>query len=187
MDRITLISPKFASIPCSPIPNKLFPKFPAPIRRRIGCFASSLTDGDKVAEKPEMQSYTSIPSSADNEASIACQTPRFLEPYAASCIGSPLLWIGVGVGVSATFSVRKAIREAFKAVMDPTVPQNGKFNAEAFTPDSPFPFPAESASAPTAASEAHVESQPATMDDVPAAEIEANAPVESEQTESSEE
>ncbi|XP_020600252.1 protein TIC 40, chloroplastic-like isoform X2 [Phalaenopsis equestris] len=56
-----------------------------------------------------------------------------------SKIGSPLLWIAVGVGLSAWFSVRYAINKAFKAVMGEEAEANGQFNTSAFASGSPFP------------------------------------------------
>ncbi|XP_072970531.1 protein TIC 40, chloroplastic-like [Typha angustifolia] len=174
MEGIALIAPKFPLLLGSPssvvyrnrqaaLLGSAFPASRNAIRavgaRRVGCFASAPSNGDKVQENLETPNSAILPASTDTEASTVWQTLHFPVQLTTSYVGSPLLWIGVGIALSAIFSVtvtqfkRKAIREAFKAVMDPSAPQNGQFNAAAFSPGSPMPPPGTSP-APIASSQA---------------------------------
>ncbi|XP_073118285.1 uncharacterized protein [Elaeis guineensis] len=151
-------------------------------RRRTTFVVCSLRNGgrdgassQRISEtgKAEMQIFASISSSNDSGTPTVCGTPQFHLPSPPPYIGSPLLWIGVGIGLSATFSVvatqfkRRAIRQAFKAVMGQEAPLNGQFNNAAFSPGSPFPFPSASPSAPTP-----IASQPVAAENVAATKIE---------------
>ncbi|KAG4989545.1 hypothetical protein JHK85_032528 [Glycine max] len=103
--------------------------------------------------------------------------------------GSPLFWIGVGVGLSALFSVvasrlkKYAMQQAFKTMMGQMNSQNNQFGNAAFSPGSPFPFPMPTAAGPTApassattqsrAPSASSASQSTITVDLPAAKVEA--------------
>ncbi|KAJ8442865.1 hypothetical protein Cgig2_022231 [Carnegiea gigantea] len=98
---------------------------------------------------------TSNTSSSELETTSVGVSPQ---PYTApppSQIGSPLFWIGVGVGLSALFSfvasrVQKyAMQQAFKTMMGQMASQNNQFSNAAFSPGSPFPFPPLSTSGPS--------------------------------------
>ncbi|KAG1363619.1 protein TIC 40, chloroplastic [Cocos nucifera] len=165
-------------------------------RRRTTFAVCSLRNGGRAGAssrrisetgKAEMQIFASISSSNDSGTPTVCGTPQFHMPLPppymifhslsslshSNCRGSPLLWIGVGIGLSATFSVvatkfkRRAIQRAFKAVMGQEAPLNGQFNNAAFSPGSPFPFPSASPSAPTP-----IASQPVAAENVAATKIE---------------
>ncbi|KAG2395061.1 Protein TIC 40 [Vigna angularis] len=100
-------------------------------------------------------------------------------------IGSPLFWIGVGVGLSALFSMvasrlktgsmdqeddikpkrksykfihKYAMQQAFKTMMGQMNPQNNQFGNAAFSPGSPFPFSTPSAAGPTATAQSRAPS-----------------------------
>lgn len=78
------------------------------------------------------------------------------QPYAPppSQFGSPLFWIGVGVGFSALFSfvasrVKKyAMQQAMKTMMGQMGSQNSQFSNMGFPPSSPFSFPPPYTSGP---------------------------------------
>ncbi|CAL9131674.1 unnamed protein product [Musa acuminata var. zebrina] len=104
-------------------------------------------------------------------------------PSSPTSIGSPLFWIGVGVGLSVVFQVvaaklkRFALQQAFKTMMDQAAPQGGQFNNPSFGPGSPFPFPATTTSSPTASttSPARVSTQQSVTVDVPATKVESTS------------
>ncbi|KAL5755534.1 hypothetical protein ACOSQ2_020280 [Xanthoceras sorbifolium] len=91
-------------------------------------------------------------------------------PSSSSNVGSPLFWIGVGVGFSAIFSFvasklkQFAMQHAFNSVMDNLNAQNKQFGNAAspsgspFPPGSPFSYPPPQASSttPSAASQSTV-------------------------------
>ncbi|KAJ4826706.1 hypothetical protein Tsubulata_023395 [Turnera subulata] len=108
-------------------------------------------------------------------------------PTPPSQIGSPLFWIGVGVGLSAVFQwvagrlKNYAMQQAFKTLANQMEAQNNLFNNNSAFPGSspPFPFPPASASGP-AASQSNPFSPPSAASfkssitvDVPATDVEA--------------
>ncbi|KAL9254428.1 TIC 40, chloroplastic-like protein [Drosera capensis] len=84
-----------------------------------------------------------------------------------SQFGSPLFWIGVGVGLSALFSwvasyVKKyAMQQAFKTMMGQMGSQSNQFTPP-FSPRSPFPYPPPSTAAPESMFRPPTSTQPAT-------------------------
>ncbi|KAL9260938.1 TIC 40, chloroplastic-like protein [Drosera capensis] len=84
-----------------------------------------------------------------------------------SQFGSPLFWIGVGVGLSALCSwvasyVKKyAMQQAFKTMMGQKGSQSNQFTP-AFSPGSPFPYPPPSTTAPESMFRTPTSTQPAT-------------------------
>ncbi|KAG2705178.1 hypothetical protein I3760_05G040000 [Carya illinoinensis] len=92
--------------------------------------------------------------------------------------GSPLFWIGAGVGLSALFSwvamylKKYAMQQAFKTLMGQMNSQNNQFNNAAFPSGSPFPFPMPSTPVPST-STTPVASRSAVTVDVPATNVEA--------------
>lgn len=98
---------------------------------------------------------TSNKSSSELETTSVAVSPQPYTSPPPSQIGSPLFWIGVGVGLSALFSfvasrVQKyAMQQAFKTMMGQMASQNNQFSNAAFSPGSPFPFPPPSTSGPT--------------------------------------
>ncbi|XP_042978907.1 protein TIC 40, chloroplastic-like [Carya illinoinensis] len=92
--------------------------------------------------------------------------------------GSPLFWIGAGVGLSALFSwvamylKKYAMQQAFKTLMGQMNSQNNQFNNAAFPSGSPFPFPMPSTPVPST-STTPAASRSAVTVDVPATNVEA--------------
>ncbi|PRQ56621.1 putative Heat shock chaperonin-binding protein [Rosa chinensis] len=101
-----------------------------------------------VATKLQVERFASISSSNSQETSSVGVNPQFSVPPPPSNTGSPLFWIGVGVAFSAVFSwaagrlKNYAMQQAFKTVMGQMNSQNDQFSNAAFSPGSPFPFPA---------------------------------------------
>ncbi|KAJ1382646.1 UCH-binding domain superfamily [Sesbania bispinosa] len=141
-----------------------------------------------VQEKLTVKHFASISSSNSQETTSIGVNPQ-LSPPPSSTIGSPLFWIGVGVGLSALFSwlttrlKKYAMQQAFKTMMGQMNSQSNQFNSGAFSPGSPFPFPMPSASGPAApASSAGTQSQAPSASsasqstvtvDIPATKVEA--------------
>ncbi|XAR57566.1 hypothetical protein NMG60_11025750 [Bertholletia excelsa] len=103
-----------------------------------------------VLQKLERKTFASITSSRSQEMSSVGVNPNHTVPPPPSHVGSPLFWIGVGVGLSALFSwvatnlKKYAMQQAFKTMMGQMNSQNNQFTNTAFSPGSPFPFPAAS-------------------------------------------
>ncbi|KAF3447568.1 hypothetical protein FNV43_RR12755 [Rhamnella rubrinervis] len=137
-----------------------------------------LPKGSCFQEKLELHRFASISSSNSQETSSVVVKPQYSVPPPPSQIGSPLFWIGVGVGLSALFSLvatrlkKYAMQQAFKTLMGQMNSQNNQFNNAAFSPGSPFPFSSASASGPTT-SPYPTTSQPSVTVDVPAMKVEA--------------
>ncbi|PSS31813.1 Protein TIC 40 like [Actinidia chinensis var. chinensis] len=109
-----------------------------------------------VLEKLGRECFASVTSSGSQETSSVGVNPQLAVPPPPSHFGSPLFWVGVGVGLSALFSLvatnlkKFAMQQAFKTLMGQMDSQNNQFNNAAFSPGSPFPFPTPSASGPAA-------------------------------------
>ncbi|KAG1331185.1 protein TIC 40, chloroplastic [Cocos nucifera] len=206
MENLVLVSSKFPVLVGAPNPseigNRPYPSLPLPAARGRGRtggsrwprFVSSALKCDRdgasqripkaVVQKMAMQDFASILSSNSSQMTTSSGTPNLpVPPPPPSNIGSPLFWVGVGVGLSALFSMvatrlkRFAMQQAFNTMMN----QTGQFNDAAFSPGSPFPFPATPPSAPTSSSPApavHDSSQPVAMVDVPSTKVEATPPTE---------
>lgn len=120
--------------------------FSSPNSRRK--LAQKNNDSGKEADKVELFASTSA-----TETSSVGVNPQ---PYAPppSQFGSPLFWIGVGVGFSALFSfvasrVKKyAMQQAMKTMMGQMGSQNSQFSNMGFPPSSPFSFPPPYTSGP---------------------------------------
>ncbi|KAG4920437.1 hypothetical protein AAZX31_18G048100 [Glycine max] len=154
-------------------------------RFRVSALSSSHRNPKSVQEKLIVKHFASISSSNTQEATSTGVNPQ-LSP--SSTIGSPLFWIGVGVGLSALFSVvasrlkKYAMQQAFKTMMGQMNSQNNQFGNAAFSPGSPFPFPMPTAAGPTApassattqsrAPSASSASQSTITVDIPAAKVE---------------
>ncbi|KAG2703786.1 hypothetical protein I3760_06G153100 [Carya illinoinensis] len=144
-------------------------------------------------ERVEVRPFASISSSRNQETSSVGVNPQPSAPPSSSYVGSPLFWIGVGVGLSALFSwvatylKKYAMQQAFKTLMGQMNSQNNQFNNASFSSGSPFPFPMPStpgfSTSPTPAT-----SKPAVTVDVPATNVDAApATVVKEETEVKEE
>ncbi|KAL8459660.1 hypothetical protein ACS0TY_036955 [Phlomoides rotata] len=130
----------------------------------ISLFESHKATKKIVLEKVARDCFASIASSGQQTSSVGAN-PQISVPPPSSQVGSPLFWIGVGVGLSALFSwaagraKNYAMQQAFKTFTQQMNTQNSPFGNAAFSPGSPFPFP-PTASAPSASSA----SQPVTVD-----------------------
>ncbi|KAI9118586.1 hypothetical protein K1719_010918 [Acacia pycnantha] len=139
-----------------------------------------------VQEKLIVERFASISSSKSQETSSVGVNPQYSLPPPSSTIGSPLFWIGVGVGLSALFSwvstrvKNYAMQQAFKTMMSQMNTQNNQFNSPSFSPGS-YPFPMPSGSGPAAspvspqsqASTASSASQSVVTVDIPETKVEA--------------
>ncbi|KAL3503891.1 hypothetical protein ACH5RR_033732 [Cinchona calisaya] len=133
-----------------------------------------------VLAKISRDYFASISSNGQKTSSVGVN-PLPVQPP-PSTVGSPLFWIGVGVGLSAVFSwvatnlKKYAMQQAFQTLMGQVNTQNNQFGNAAFSSSSPFPYappPASSTSpfpyAPPQASSTsttppQVSSQPLTVD-----------------------
>ncbi|XP_019419004.1 PREDICTED: protein TIC 40, chloroplastic-like [Lupinus angustifolius] len=112
-----------------------------------------------VQEKRIVERFASISSSNSQGTTSSIGVNPQLSSPPSSTIGSPLFWIGVGVGFSALFSMvasrlkKYAMQQAFKTMMGQMNSQTNPFDSAAFS-GSPFPFPTPppSASGPAAPS-----------------------------------
>lgn len=133
-----------------------------------------------VLEKSGREGFASITSSNSQETSSVGVNPPLVVPPPPSYFGSPLFWIGVGVGLSALFSwvsqklknyaVQQATNYATKTMMEQMaaqMAQNNQFTNAAVPPGSP-----RQTSRP-ATSPSPAMSQSAVMVDVTATEVEA--------------
>ncbi|XP_061353608.1 protein TIC 40, chloroplastic-like [Gastrolobium bilobum] len=122
-----------------------------------------------------MKHFACISSSSSQETTSVGVNPQLSSPPPSSTIWSPLLWVGVvvGVGLSALFSLvatrlkKYAMQQALKTFMDLMHSQSNQFDSASFSPGSPFPF-----LMPSAPSTSSV-SQSAVTVDVSATKVEA--------------
>ncbi|KAJ4967002.1 hypothetical protein NE237_018851 [Protea cynaroides] len=166
-----------------PIPSRTRREGPPKTRNCVSALGQGSLDSSprripkNVLEKLGVEAFASI-SSTSSETSSVGVNPLPSVPSSPSSIGSPLFWIGVGVGLSALFSwvatylKKYAMQQAFKTLMGQMSTENQQFSNIAFSPGSPFPFPTPTASAP-AASPSPAPSQAAVTVDVPATKVEA--------------
>ncbi|CAI8610453.1 unnamed protein product [Vicia faba] len=144
-----------------------------------------------VQGKVTVHTFASISSSNSQETtSVGVSTQ--LSPPPPSNVGSPLFWIGVGVGFSALFLVvasrlkKYAMQQALNTMMGQMNTQNNNpFDSGAFSPGSPFLFPMPSASGPATpagfagnqsqATSARTASQSTVTVDIPSTKVEAEA------------
>ncbi|XP_010525071.1 PREDICTED: protein TIC 40, chloroplastic-like [Tarenaya hassleriana] len=118
-------------------------------------------------------SFASV-SSSSGEQTTSVGYPNVAVPPSSSSIGSPLFWIGVGVGFSALFSwvtsslKKYAMQTAMKTMMSQMNMQSNQFNNPPFPTGSPFPFPSptqmSSAPSPASAFQTPPPSSAATVD-----------------------
>lgn len=200
MENLTLAPSKFllgSSSNLSEIRTRRSIALPLSGKRRETCrgkitpFVSALGRGSfdgisqktskNVLEKLDTAAFASVSSSTTREITSVGVNPPSSVPPPPSSIGSPLFWIGVGVGLSALFSwvatnlKKYAMQQAFKTLMGQMPQGNSQFSNAAFSPGSPFPFPTSSTSAPAASSPPPRASQPVVTVDVSATKVEASA------------
>ncbi|KAK9134831.1 hypothetical protein Syun_014161 [Stephania yunnanensis] len=164
MENLALISsPKVLTPSCASLSSFVstrrlfFPLPPRSQRRRryaVATATRSLSQGNSdgaltprknslnMMDKSGLVLFASISSSSRNETSSVGVNPQNFVPPPSSQVGSPLFWIGVGVGVSALFSWVVANLKAFKSMMGQMSPESCKLNPAAFSPGSPLPFAA---------------------------------------------
>lgn len=148
---LPLLPPKptgslFATKPRSK--NVLF-AFSTPNSRRKNAKTSNSGKKDNGVEVFASTSATANKGSAQETTttSVGVNPQPYAPPPSSSQFGSPLFWIGVGVGVSALFSFvsswlqKKAMQQAFKTMMGQMGSQNNQFSNAAFSSGSPFPYP----------------------------------------------
>ncbi|KAG0503998.1 hypothetical protein HPP92_004070 [Vanilla planifolia] len=216
MENLALSSTKYLVLSNSPTVNGFrirrwpaYPSLPVTSSRRIRDsrgfmrVASSVRSGigsgheashrisRTVQEKLGMENFASISSS--NTVTL----PRlavFLRPPCHlhhPTLGHHFFWVGVGVGLSAIFSMvaarvkQYAMQQAFKTMMSQAAPQNGQFSN---TAGSPFPFASQPTLAPPLVPDApptpSLSSQADFVADVTATEVKDDPLVEvKEQTE----
>ncbi|XP_039043572.1 protein TIC 40, chloroplastic-like [Hibiscus syriacus] len=166
-------------------PTKIF-TFPtsriAPRRSRISYLAHATPPRrlpQIVFRKSGDERFASISSSNQQTSSVGVN-PFPTVPPPSSQIGSPLFWIGVGVGLSALFtwvasSLKKyAMQQAFKTMMGQMNTKNNQFGNAAFPSGSPFPFPTPPSQGPVTSPPPPYQSKVTV--DVPATKVE-SAPI----------
>ncbi|KAL0360073.1 UNVERIFIED_CONTAM: protein, chloroplastic [Sesamum radiatum] len=125
-----------------------------------------------VSERVARDCFASIASSSSQETSSVGANPQLPVTPPPSQVGSPLFWIGIGVGLSALFSWKYAMEQALKTFTQQMNAQNNPFGNAAFSPGSPFPFPPAAApTSDTSRVSTPVTAQAATVD-VPATNVE---------------
>ncbi|KAH9626396.1 hypothetical protein KSS87_009082 [Heliosperma pusillum] len=118
--------------------------------RRKG--SNNYVNDDSVKNVNGVDSFAST-STTQETTSVGVNPQPYVPP--PSQFGSPLFWIGVGVGCSAIFSFgaswlkKYAMQQAFKSMMGQMGSQNNQFSNSAFPSGSPFGFPPTSASGPS--------------------------------------
>ncbi|CAL9126222.1 unnamed protein product [Musa textilis] len=207
MDNFALVASKFSVVVAAPASYEILsrrrsahsslPSLPARRGRRIRgggrphvliFFALKTGSIDRAPSnggrgKFKAQVFASASSSSNSDMTISGAMAPLPVPSSPTSIGSPLFWIGVGVGLSVVFQVvaaklkRFALQQAFKTMMGQAAPQGGQFNNPSFGPGSPFPFPATTSSSPTASttSPARVSTQQSVTLDVPATKVESTS------------
>ncbi|KAK4341022.1 hypothetical protein RND71_039523 [Anisodus tanguticus] len=191
---VVISSKPFFGLPKRPSKN-------ARIVRPTTCFQGPMI----VVGKLGRDSFASTTTSGGQQTSSVGVNPQFSAPSPSPQVGSPLFWIGVGVGFSALFSwvvfpcfQKYAMQQAFKTMMGQMNGQNSQFSNTAFppgspfsntafSPGSPFPFPPPPVSGPASSSpppptastsstpSASFNSQPVTVD-VSATKVEEKPP-----------
>ncbi|XP_010453825.1 PREDICTED: protein TIC 40, chloroplastic [Camelina sativa] len=109
---------------------------------------SSRPENETVVVKHRSKAFASIFSSSRDKQTTSVAPPSVpVPPPSSPTIGSPLFWIGVGVGLSALFSLvtsnlkKYAMQTAMKTMMNQMNTQNSQFNNPGFPSGSAFPFP----------------------------------------------
>ncbi|XP_047322842.1 protein TIC 40, chloroplastic [Impatiens glandulifera] len=104
----------------------------------------------EALQKQQIPCFASTTTSSGQTTSSIAVNPQLVARPPPSNVGSPLFWIGVGVGLSAFFSwaagylKKYAMQQAMKTMMGQMGSQNNQFNTAGFPSGSPFPFPTPS-------------------------------------------
>ncbi|XP_022961579.1 protein TIC 40, chloroplastic-like isoform X1 [Cucurbita moschata] len=188
MDRLTLAlasPPKFVFLGCSSTPtfstatrtNQLCGtrRFATSwIKSRPRIYASAVNRRSNQRIVAVAERFASVSSSTTTNESSSVGVPSVSVPPPSSYVGSPLFWVGVGVGLSALFTwvasylKKYAMQQAFKTMMSQMNSQNGPMSNPSPS-GSPFPIP------PTFGTGRAVSpsvSEPAPSIDVPATKVE---------------
>ncbi|KAJ0977260.1 hypothetical protein J5N97_012734 [Dioscorea zingiberensis] len=193
MESLALASPKVPFFATSPARRR--PSFAAvPGRgsagsggaRRTGLVLSALKRGssDGASQRIFRIGFASISSSKDNSTTTTTTTsgtPQISVPQRSSNIGSPLFWIGVGVGLTVLFTTvasklkRYAMQQVVKTMIGQSATSNGGFSNAPGFPGSQFPFPPTPPSAPRTSSPTPVSSQSVVTVDVPPMKVESTS------------
>ncbi|XP_051149976.1 protein TIC 40, chloroplastic [Andrographis paniculata] len=168
------LSSKPTSLVCGTLPNLLRknrPRLnPTPSFRVFSSLHAPNATKTIVSEKVARDCFASIASGSQQTSSVGVN-PQASVPPSSSQVGTPLFWIGVGVGLSALFSwvagraKKYAMEQAFKTLSQQMNAQNSPFGNAAYSPGSSFAFPptatppSDSSRTPTP-----VASQPVTVD-----------------------
>ncbi|PKA66759.1 Protein TIC 40, chloroplastic [Apostasia shenzhenica] len=153
------------------------------VQRRSG---ASQKTSRTVFEKVGLLNFASVSSTNSSELSAASGTPQTPVPPAPSYFGSPLFWVGVGVGLSALFSMvaarvkQYAMQQAFKTMMSQAKTQNDQFNNATLSAGPQFSFPSAPLVIQTQSSTSNLNSQPVSVVDIPASKVEETPPFEVE-------
>ncbi|KNA10180.1 hypothetical protein SOVF_146780 [Spinacia oleracea] len=115
--------------------------------------------------------FASTSATAQETTTSVGVNPQPYAPPPSSQIGSPLFWIGVGVGVSALFSFvsswmkKKAMQVAVSTMMGQMGPKDNQFSNAGFSTGLPFPFPPPPTSGPSSSGFPY--QQPSTFSSAP--------------------
>ncbi|KAG6517137.1 hypothetical protein ZIOFF_020517 [Zingiber officinale] len=179
MDSFALLS-RFSLLAAGPNPHEVisrrrptlfsFPPLPARRSRRVGSrggpgfvtFALTSGSSDRasssIGKELNTQFFASVTSSGNGQLTTSSANTPIPVLSSSSSMGSPLFWIGVGVGLSVIFQVvanrlkvspfaactllqTYALQQAFKTMMNQAAPQGEQFNSPPFGSSPPFPFP----------------------------------------------
>ncbi|CAK9311534.1 unnamed protein product [Citrullus colocynthis] len=119
--------------------------------------------------------FASVSSSTTSNDSSSVGVPSVSIPPPSSYVGSPLFWVGVGVGLSALFTwvasylKKYAMQQAFKTMMSQMNSQNSPMSNPTLSSGSPFPIPPTFATGSTVSPSV---SEPAVSIDVTATKVE---------------
>ncbi|GAV76702.1 UCH37_bd domain-containing protein [Cephalotus follicularis] len=152
---------------------------------------SSPISRNVVIRMPGGDRFANISSSTNQQNSSVGATPNLVPPppSSSSQIGSPLFWIGVGVGFSALYTWVKRLafsrfqvsvfspkntnqyvmQQTMKTLMNQTSTQNNPFGDATFSP--PFPYSTPISSSPAPAPSSPAVSKPAVTVNIPATEV----------------
>ncbi|XP_021748086.1 protein TIC 40, chloroplastic-like [Chenopodium quinoa] len=121
-------------------------------RSKTILFAFSTPNSRRKSSKNEKKDngaelFASTSATSQETTTSVGVNPQTYPPPSSSQFGSPLFWIGVGVGISAIFSFvsswtqKKAMQVAVKTMMNQMGSKDNQFSNAAFSTGSPFPFP----------------------------------------------
>ncbi|XP_074557400.1 protein TIC 40, chloroplastic-like [Curcuma longa] len=169
MDSFALLS-RFSLLAAGPNPHEVisrrratlfsFPPLPARRSRRVGSRGGSpgfvtfaLTSGSSgrasssIGKELNSQFFASVTSSGNDQLTTSSAIAPTPVPSSSPSMGSPLFWVGVGVGLAVIFQVvanrlkTYALQQAFKTMMNQAAPQGEQFTSPSFGSIPPFPIP----------------------------------------------